>query len=110
MRINNKTNSKKANTSVSKSADKKSDVLIKIDELMGNLEGEYGPLMIEELQNRLMKTIVDFQEDLKIVLQSTFNQHNDRYKETHDSAKSDNSEDNQEMDMPSYIADYEKKK
>ena len=103
MRMNNKKNTKGPGTSVSKSAEKKSDVLIQIDEIMGDLEGEYGPLMIQELQNRLMKTVSDFKDDLKSVLIETFDQHNKKFE----------SSDREELDgndVPTYIADYEKKK
>ncbi len=103
MRMNNKKNTKGPTTQVSKSAEKKSDVLIQIDEIMGDLEGEYGPLMIQELQNRLMKTVSDFKDDLKSVLTETFNQHNKKI-ELSDGEESD------ESDVPTYIADYEKKK
>tara|TARA_Y100001934_G_C12147569_1_gene675688 strand:+ start:344 stop:658 length:315 start_codon:yes stop_codon:yes gene_type:complete len=101
--MNNKKNTKGPTTQVSKSAEKKSDVLIQIDEIMGDLEGEYGPLMIQELQNRLMKTVSDFKDDLKSVLTETFNQHNKKI-ELSDGEESD------ESDVPTYIADYEKKK
>ena len=103
MRMNNKKNTKGPVTQVSKSAEKKSDVLIQIDEIMGDLEGEYGPLMIQELQNRLMKTVSDFKDDLKSVLTETFNQHNKKI-------ESSDSEELDESDVPTYIADYEKKK
>ena len=103
MRMNNKKNTKGPAAQVSKSAEKKSDVLIQIDEIMGDLEGEYGPLMIQELQNRLMKTVSDFKDDLKSVLTETFNQHNKKF-ESSDGKELD------ENDVPTYIADYEKKK
>ena len=103
MRMNNKKNTKGPTTQVSKSAEKKSDVLIQIDEIMGDLEGEYGPLMIQELQNRLMKTVSDFKDDLKSVLTETFNQHNKKI-------ESSDGEESDESDVPTYIADYEKKK
>ena len=104
MRMNNKKNTKGPGASVSKSAEKKSDVLIQIDEIMGALEGEYGPLMIQELQNRLMKTVSDFKDDLKSVLTETFNQHNKKF-ESSDTEVLDGND-----DVPTYIADYEKKK
>ena len=103
MRINNKKSNKGSAPQVSKSAEKKSDVLIKIDEIMGDLEGEYGPLMIQELQNRLMKTVSDFKDDLKSVLTDTFNQHNQRYEDPDETGT-------EEDGVPTYIADYEKKK
>ena len=103
MRMNNKKNTKGPGSQVSKSAEKKSDVLIQIDEIMGDLEGEYGPLMIQELQSRLMKTVSDFKEDLKSVLTETFSQHNKKFEPSA-------SGDSDESDVPTYIADYEKKK
>ena len=56
---------KNTNINVSKSSEKKGNLLIKVDELMQKLDNEYGPIMLEELEERLMKTINDFQSDLK---------------------------------------------
>jgi len=101
-------NNKKNTNSVSKSTEKKSDILIQIDDLMGNLENEYGPLMIQELQNRLMQTISDFRNDLNIVLNDSFEEHNKKYEKLVGSDETNRVEG--EKNIPSYIADYEKNK
>ena len=107
MRKNNKSNIAGKNSMVSKSSEKKSDVLIQIDELMAELDNEYGPLMIKELQNRIIKTISDFKYDLETVLVDVFEQHKDRYKKINSSNEVDDTE---ESDIPSFIAEYENKK
>ena len=58
--------------SLSKSSEKKGDLLIQVNELMEKLENDYGPLMLEELQKRLIKTIEDFQTDVSSVLAQAF--------------------------------------
>jgi len=108
MRKNNKVTSSKSNTMVSKASDKKSDVLIQIDELMADLENEYSPLMIKELQKRIIKTISDFKNDLESVLKEAFEKHDDRCNKLEDVnyTESEDSNDN----MPSFIAEYEQRK
>ena len=54
--------------SLSKSSEKKGDLLIQVNELMEKLENDYGPLMLGELQKRLKKTIEDFHDDVNVVL------------------------------------------
>ena len=103
---NSKKNSK--NDSLSKSSEKKGDLLIQVDELMQKLENEYGPIMLEELQERLIKTINDFQSDVNSVLENAFKNHRLKYEGT-DENLLDVSE-NQGDDVPSFISDYEKKK
>ncbi len=100
--VNNNNNN---NNNLSKSSEKKGDILIQIDDLMGNLENEYGPLMIQELQTRLMKTINDFRNDLQIVLNNSFEEHKNKYKKLDNTSKAEG-----DKDTPSYIADYEKNK
>jgi len=53
---------------LSKTNDKRSEILIKVDSLMEKLDNEYGPFLLDELNNRLEKTIEKFNEDLKLVL------------------------------------------
>ena len=103
---NSKKNSK--NDSLSKSSEKKGDLLIQVDELMQKLENEYGPIMLEELQERLIKTINDFQSDVNSVLENAFKNHRMKY-EGSEGSLLDSSE-NQGDDVPSFISDYEKKK
>ena len=59
---------KQTNSNISKSSEKKGNLLIQVDELMQKLDNEYGPIMLKELEERLMKTINDFQSDLKSIL------------------------------------------
>ena len=103
-------NSKKniKNDSLSKSSEKKGDLLIQVDELMQKLENEYGPIMLQELQERLIKTINDFQSDVNSVLENAFKSHRLKY-EGKEGNMLDGSE-NKGDDVPSFISDYEKKK
>ncbi|MAW74751.1 MAG: hypothetical protein CMG09_02350 [Candidatus Marinimicrobia bacterium] len=82
---------------LSKSNDKKSQLLIKVDELMEKLDNDYGPLLLEELQKRLETTINEFHSDLKTILEQTFNEKNAKFK------------DSQESEVPTFIAEYENK-
>ena len=50
-KTNNKNNKKVSST------EKKGDLLIQVDDLMNQLENDYGPLMLDELKKRLHKTI-----------------------------------------------------
>jgi len=104
MKINKDSNTKKV--AVSKSSEKKGDMLIQVNELMEKLENEYGPLMLGELQKRLIKTIEEFQEDVSLVLNSAFDQHKLKYEgvESKLSSKNESKE-----DIPSYISEYQKK-
>mgnify|MGYP003323366447 CR=1 FL=1 len=65
-------------TSLSKSSEKKGDLLIQVNELMEKLENDYGPLMLGELQKRLKKTIEDFHNDVNVVLKDAFDNHGSR--------------------------------
>ena len=97
-----KANSNKKNKKTS-STEKKGDLLIQVDDLMNQLENDYGPLMLDELKKRLRKTIEEFQEDVTSVLKDAFNKHELKYKPS-----DQNIEDSE--DVPSYISDYENKK
>tara|TARA_X000001036_G_C20562154_1_gene758927 strand:+ start:566 stop:880 length:315 start_codon:yes stop_codon:yes gene_type:complete len=96
-KTNNKNNKKVSST------EKKGDLLIQVDDLMNQLENDYGPLMLDELKKRLHKTIEEFQEDVTSVLKDAFNKHDLKHKKT-DKVIEDNEE------VPSYISDYETKK
>ena len=95
----NKNNKKKVTNT-----DKKGDLLIQVDDLMNQLENDYGPLMLEELKERLNKTIEEFQNDVESVLRSAFENHKLKYD---NSVSNLNETDNE---VPSYISDYENKK
>ena len=93
--------------SVSKSSEKKGDLLIQVNELMEKLENDYGPLMLEELQKRLKKTIEDFQEDVSSVLEDAFNKHQLKY-ESLEKKMLTESDENKE-NVPSFISEYQNK-
>ena len=96
----------KKTNNLSKSSEKKGDLLIQVDELMQKLDNEYGPLMLKELENRLLKTISDFQSDLKNVLEDSFNEHRLKY-ENLDNVQS---EDIDDEGTPSFISKNKKNK
>ena len=96
----------KKTNNLSKSSEKKGDLLIQVDELMQKLDNEYGPLMLKELENRLLKTISDFQSDLKNVLEDSFNEHRLKY-ENLDNVQN---EDIDEEGTPSFISKNKKNK
>ena len=58
--------------SLSSANDKRSELLIKVDDLMEKLNNEYGPFLLEELQKRLETTINEFHSDLKIIFEDSF--------------------------------------
>ena len=95
-------NSKKNKPS---SSDKKGDLLIQVDDLMNQLENDYGPLMLDELKKRLKKTIEEFQEDVTSVLKEAFENHKMKYQNVNQLIN-----DEGEKDVPSFISDYENKK
>ena len=92
-----KNNNKK---SLSRSSDKKGELLIKVDELMQKLSDDYGPFLLDELQKRLESTINEFNSDLKSILEESFNNHN---------MKSNNIVSDDKSDVPTFIAEYEEK-
>ena len=96
----------KKTNNLSKSSEKKGNLLIQVDELMQKLDNEYGPLMLKELENRLLKTISDFQSDLKNVLEDSFNEHRLKY-ENLDNVQN---EDVDEEGTPSFISKNKKNK
>ena len=85
--------------SLSSANDKRSELLIKVDDLMEKLNNEYGPFLLDELQKRLETTINEFHSDLKIIFEDSFKNHINKSK----SVKDDLSE------VPTFIADYEQK-
>jgi len=93
-----KNNNKKK--SLSRSSDKKGELLIKVDELMQKLSDDYGPFLLDELQKRLESTINEFNSDLKSILEESFNNHN---------MKSNNIVSDDKSDVPTFIAEYEEK-
>ena len=97
---------KQTNSNISKSSEKKGNLLIQVDELMQKLDNEYGPIMLKELEERLMKTINDFQSDLKSILEDTFNEHKMKY----DNLDKINPVGAEDKEVPSFISNHKKKK
>jgi len=97
-----KTDIKNKSSKLSSSNDKRGEMLIKIDELMEKINSNYGPFILDELQKRLEFTIQEFNDDLKIVLETTFNKHNNLNKEEQSSLSND--------EIPSFIAEHQKKR
>ena len=63
---------KKNNNSLSSANNKRSELLIKVDDLMEKLNNEYGPFLLDELQKRLETTINEFHADLKMIFEDSF--------------------------------------
>ena len=89
---------------VSKTNDKRSELLIKVDGLLEKLDNDYGPFLLGALNKRLEKTIEDFNKDLKNVLEDSFNSYNNKREEFKNL-----SEANDQKSTPSFIAEYENK-
>jgi len=53
---------------------KKSELLVKLDELLETVGDKYGPYMIEELYVRMEKTINEFNQELDSIFESSFEQ------------------------------------
>ena len=81
---------------------KKTELLSKIDQKLSDMGEKYGPVVYEELQSRLEKTIDIFHTDVDSLF-SSFS----TYKSNDD--KVDNSKE-KESKKPKYISDYEKSK
>ena len=94
-------------SSLSKSSEKKGDLLIQVNELMEKLENDYGPLMLEELQKRLKKTIEDFHNDVNLVLKDAFDNHGSKHNSSSKKITKDSVDDGE---IPSFIAKYQNKK
>ena len=90
---------------LSSSKDKRSQLLIKVDNLMEKLDNEYGPFLLDELNKRLEQTIEKFNSDLKTILDESFKVY-DFKKNEMDKLFSDGPE---ESSIPSFIAEYEDK-
>ena len=85
-----------------KAKESKKDFLLKeIDIKLEGIDKKYGPVVYEELQSRLEKTIDMFHEDIEKLFMKNFS-----------SYKSDNKQDQLVNDekKPKYISDYEKSK
>ena len=89
---------------LSKTNDKRSELLIKVDNLMEKLESDYGPFLLEELNKRLEKTIEDFHNDLKSILENSFDAYESKLSEMNKISEKYN-----EISTPTFIAEYESK-
>ena len=92
-------------SSLSKSNDKRSQLLIKVDNLMEKLDNEYGPLLLDELNKRLESTIEKFNSDLKLILNDTFEKYNFKLKEMGKFFPMDQ----EDSSVPTFITKYEEK-
>jgi len=82
---------------------KKHDLLKDIDTKLESIDKKYGPVVYEELQSRLEKTINIFHEDIEKLFKENFSS----YKSDDKSTQSVNDE---KYVKPKYISDYEKSK
>ena len=80
---------------------KKSDLLIEIDNKLEKIELEYGPIVYKELQTRLEKTIQIFNDEVESLFMKTFS--------TYKPSKSKYNK-KEKINKPKYISDYEKSK
>jgi len=81
---------------------KKTELLSKIDEKLNDMGEKYGPIVYQELQSRLEKTIDTFHKDVDSLF-SSFPTYNSKNKANSDSK-------DQDAKKPKYISDYEKSK
>tara|TARA_Y100001970_G_scaffold62962_1_gene80523 strand:- start:51 stop:389 length:339 start_codon:yes stop_codon:yes gene_type:complete len=81
---------------------RKSELLSDIGHKLENIELEYGPIVYNELQSRLEKTIQIFNDEVEALFSSTFS--------TYKSKKNTNRKKKQSSKKPQYISDYEKSK
>ena len=81
---------------------KKTELLSKIDQKLNDMGEKYGPIVYEELQSRLEKTIDTFHKDVDSLF-SSFPTYNSKNKANSDSKDKD-------AKKPKYISDYEKSK
>tara|TARA_Y100001970_G_scaffold218937_1_gene268590 strand:- start:194 stop:583 length:390 start_codon:yes stop_codon:yes gene_type:complete len=102
--------------SENKDSNKKSELLIKLDELLENVGDKYGPFMIEELYQRMEKTINEFNNELDTIFESSFEQSkkiNNVVREAMESGSTPNLSDinlGQSKDIPNFISDKNKSK
>ncbi len=96
---------KMGNTKIIKKNDnnKKTELLSKIDEKLSSMGEKYGPIVYQELQSRLEKTIDIFHRDVDSLF-SSFSTYSSKNRKT---KKKDVAEDSKK---PKYISDYEKSK
>ena len=105
-------------TNISPADDKRGKLLIQIDEMMETIGSTYGPVVLEELEKRIEKTISDFNDDVTEIMKKVFSKHHEdmkQIKECIDSGvvieypKEDETleDDTQDESIPQYISEYE---
>ena len=92
------------NMDLGASNNKRAEMLVKIDSMLEQIDNKYGPFILEELQKRIEFTIEEFFNDLKLVLNNVFD------KSKNNSNKSSVNQDNNQMEMPVFIAEHNKKR
>ena len=92
-------------------------LLTQLDTLLEKVGGDFGPVLMAELQQRMDQTIKIFNIEVKELLEDTFQSHhlthdqvnefinNAEILETPPSAKADDSN----LNVPQFISDYEEK-
>ena len=100
MSIFEKTNTKKIAGALA--LIKKTELLSKIDQKLNDMGEKYGPIVYEELQSRLEKTIDIFHKDVDSLFSSF-----PTYKSN---TNTDNDSKEKSSKKPKYISDYEKSK
>ena len=103
LKKNKKVGSSK-NMDLGASNNKRAEMLVKIDSMLEQIDNKYGPFILEELQKRIEFTIEEFFNDLKLVLNNVFD------KSKNNSNKSSVNQDNNQMEMPVFIAEHNKKR
>ena len=98
-KISNVKNINKADNS------EKTELLSKIDEKLSDMGEKYGPIVYQELQSRLEKTIDIFHKDVDNLFNSF-----STYNSTKKTNKEDDNVDDNETSKPKYISDYEDSK
>tara|TARA_Y100001970_G_C13589020_1_gene534570 strand:+ start:187 stop:510 length:324 start_codon:yes stop_codon:yes gene_type:complete len=82
---------------------KKTELLSEIDQKLDNIESEYGPIVYNELQSRLEKTIEVFNKEVDSLFSKSFSSYKPKKNK-----KTKNSEASSKK--PKYISDYENSK
>ena len=88
----------------SKSNNKKADLLSKVEDKLDNVGLNYGPVVYDELQSRLEKTIDTFNKDLDNLLSEFFPTYTSKGKKSKTKSSKESSK------KPKYISEYEKSK
>ena len=96
-----------------KDSNQKSELLVKLDELLETVGDKYGPYMIEELYNRMEKTINEFNQELDSIFESSFEQSKKINKAVSEAMASGSSPNISDLnivnkDVPSFISDKKK--